>query len=245
MDIKKYPKKKLENYSKIFFQIGLVLTLFVVYKTIEHKTYEKVTVKDLGTVTFTSMMTEEIPIVTFKKPKNFVPKKTPPVIAEVFEVVEDEKNVEEEIIETTESDEDDEVIIYSEDDIAEAREGEVIVEDIPFMKIERVPIFPGCKGNNSKLRDCFTEKTTRFINKKFNVGLSQELGLSTGRKRIYVVFTVNNKGLVSDVKARAPHPRLEKEALRVINALPKMIPGKQRDKPVNVQYSIPITFDVR
>lgn len=244
MDIKKYPKKKLENYSKIFFQIGLVLTLFVVYKTIELKTYETVTVKDLGTVTFTSMMVEDIPIVTFKKPENFVPKKTPPVIAEKFEVVEDDEDIEEEIIETTESDEDDEVIIYSED-IVEAKEGEVIVEDIPFMKIERVPIFPGCKGNNQKLRDCFTKKTTKFINKRFDVSLSQELGLETGRKRIYVVFTVNDKGLVTDVMARAPHPRLEKEALKVIKALPKMIPGKQRDKPVNVQYSIPITFDVR
>lgn len=244
MDIKKYPRKKLENFSKIFFQIGLVLTLFIVYKTIEHKTYETVSVKDLGTVTFTSMMVEDIPVVTFKKPKNFVPKKTPPVIAEEFEVVDDEKDIEEEIIETTESDEDDEVIIYSED-IVEAREGEVIVEDIPFMKIERVPIFPGCKGNNQKLRDCFTKKTTKFINKRFDVSLSQELGLATGRKRIYVVFTVNDKGLVTDVMARAPHPRLEKEALKVIKSLPKMTPGKQRDKPVNVKYSIPITFDVR
>lgn len=245
MDIKKYPKKKLENYSKIFFQIGLVLTLFVVYKTIEHKTYETISVKELGTVTFTTVMAEDIPVITFKKPKNFVPKPTPPVIAEKFEVVDDEKDIEEEIIETTESDEDDEVVIYSEDDIAEVREGEVIVEDIPFMKIERVPVFPGCKGNNKELRDCFTKKTTKFINKKFNVALSEELGLTPGKKRIYAVFTINSKGLVTDVKARAPHPSLEKEALRVISALPKMIPGKQRNLPVNVQYTIPITFDVQ
>ena len=47
------------------------------------------------------------------------------------------------------------------------------------------------------------------------------------------------------VRSRAPHPRLEKEAARVINMLPKMKPGKQRGKPVIVPYSLPITFQVQ
>ena len=62
------------------------------YKTIEHKTYETVSVKELGTVTFTTVMAEDIPVITFKKPKNFVPKPTPPVITEKFEVVDDENS---------------------------------------------------------------------------------------------------------------------------------------------------------
>ena len=52
MEIKKSPKSNLENFSKIFMQIGLVLALFVTYVAIEQKTYDKV-YGDLGTVTQT------------------------------------------------------------------------------------------------------------------------------------------------------------------------------------------------
>ena len=47
MEIKKNPKSNLENFSKIFMQIGLVLALFVTYVAIEQKTYDK-TYGDLG-----------------------------------------------------------------------------------------------------------------------------------------------------------------------------------------------------
>jgi len=52
-------------------------------------------------------------------------------------------------------------------------------------------------------------------------------------------------GNVIGVRARAPHPRLEKEAVRVINLLPKMKPGRQRGKAVIVPYSLPIIFQVQ
>jgi protein TonB len=47
------------------------------------------------------------------------------------------------------------------------------------------------------------------------------------------------------VRARAPHPRLEKEAVEVVQSLPNMTPGKQRGKPVGVLYSLPIVFDIQ
>ena len=48
-----------------------------------------------------------------------------------------------------------------------------------------------------------------------------------------------------DAKARAPHPRLVKEAIRVVNMLPKMKPGIHNGEAVVVPYSIPIIFQVR
>ncbi|WP_372653828.1 energy transducer TonB [Draconibacterium sp.] len=42
--------------------------------------------------------------------------------------------------------------------------------------------------------------------------------------------------------ARGVDPSLDKEALRVVNALPAWKPGKQRGKPVNVSYTVPINF---
>ena len=41
---------------------------------------------------------------------------------------------------------------------------------------------------------------------------------------------------------RGIDPSLDKEALRVINAMPKWSPGKQRGKPVRVKYTVPVTF---
>ena len=88
------------------------------------------------------------------------------------------------------------------------------------------------------------KKIAQFIGKKFNTDLAGELGLS-GVQKIYVLFKIDKNGEVTDIRARAPHPRLEKEAERVVNLLPKMIPGKQRGKPVRVPYSLPISFQVQ
>ena len=117
--------------------------------------------------------------------------------------------------------------------------------EVPFSVIENVPIFPGCdKGNNAERRKCMSQKITKFVQRKFNTDLAGDLGLS-GRQRISVIFKIDKLGDVVGVRARAPHPRLVKEAQRVINLLPKMKPGKQRGKAVIVPYSLPIIFQVQ
>ena len=117
--------------------------------------------------------------------------------------------------------------------------------EVPFAVIENVPVFPGCeRGNNEKKRKCMSDKIAKFVQRKFNTDLAGDLGL-TGRQRISVIFKIDKSGNVTGVRARAPHPRLEKEAQRVINLLPKMQPGKQRGKAVIVPYSLPIIFQVQ
>ena len=105
--------------------------------------------------------------------------------------------------------------------------------------------FPGCeRGNNEKKRKCMSEKISKFVQKKFNTDLAGDLGL-TGRQRISVIFKIDKSGNVTGVRARAPHPILEKEAQRVISLLPKMQPGIQKGKAVIVSYSLPIIFQVQ
>ena len=117
--------------------------------------------------------------------------------------------------------------------------------EVPFSTVQNVPIFPGCdKGNNEKRRKCMSQKITKFVQKEFNTDLAGDLGLS-GRQRISVIFKIDKNGDVVGVRARAPHPRLVKEATRVVNLLPKMKPGKQRGKAVVVPYSLPIIFQVQ
>ena len=61
MQIKKTPKQTLENYSKIFMQLGLVVALFVAYLVIEQKSYQE-NVSPSGDVIFTVDPEEELPL---------------------------------------------------------------------------------------------------------------------------------------------------------------------------------------
>ena len=65
-----------------------------------------------------------------------------------------------------------------------------------------------------------------------------------GKNKIYVGFRIDKKGFITEIQVRAPHPRLKKEAVRVVKTLPRMTPGKQRGKPVGMKYSLPISFNV-
>jgi protein TonB len=157
--------------------------------------------------------------------------------------MEDEVEEEETVIKSTEVKQDEKIV-----EVKEIKE-EVVEEeiaDVPFAVIENVPIYPGCeneKGNDAK-KKCMSSKISEFINKKFNTDLASDLGLD-GRQRIAVQFKIDKNGNVTDVRARAPHPRLEKEAISVVQSLPNMTPGKQRGKPVGVLYSLPIVFDIQ
>jgi len=117
-------------------------------------------------------------------------------------------------------------------------------KSVPFAKIEEVPVFPGCEGTEQELRQCLQENITKHVNRKFNSNLAKNLGLSPGVKRIFVMFKIDKQGNIAEVKARAPHQSLADEAIRVVNLLPQMVPGKYDDKNVGVQYSLPIAFKV-
>jgi protein TonB len=235
MEIKKNPKSNLENYSKLFMQIGLVLALFITYAAIEKKTYDR-NIGDLGSANMTAEMEEETVITERIEPVK--PKTPPPPAPEKIEIVEDEKEVEETIIESTETDETEAV------EIVEVEEVEEVIEDVSFMIIEDVPVFPGCKGNKAELKKCFSKKVQKHFSRKFDADLPNELGLAAGRKRVFIGFKIDKTGNIVNVNARAPHPKIKSEVIKVMKQLPRMKPGKQRGKPVGVKYSIPFTLIV-
>lgn len=238
MEIKKNPKANLENYTRLFWQLGLVLTLLTVYLGIEKKTYDD-KADGLALVTSNHDEEEDIPEVVIEQ---IVQQKAPPPPApEAIEIVEDEEEIVETIIETTEVDEDAKIEV---EEIIEVEEEEEVVEDVPFAIIEEVPGYPGCKGSKAKKKDCFNKALQKHIARKFNADIASDLGLSPGKKKIYIQFKITKTGSIVVLGARAPHPKLEKEAKRVIMLLPKMTPGRQRGRPVNVTYMLPISFNV-
>jgi hypothetical protein len=117
-----------------------------------------------------------------------------------------------------------------------------VPENIPFAIIEKVPVYPGCTGeDNEKLKKCMAENISAFVNTNFNVKKASR-GLAPGIHRIFISFKIDKKGNITNIRSRAPNKKIEKEAIKMMKKLPKMIPGQQKGKNVGVLYSLPITF---
>ena len=242
MEIKKYPNAVLENYSRILMQLGLVLSLFIVYEFIQMKSYPR-PIAALTAAIISEDDDEEL--VEIKQ----IEVKTAPapntVIPEKIVKVEDEIDIQETIIESTETDESEAIIIDLNKDIVDVEEEETVEEDVAFVVIEDVPIYPGCTGTKEELWSCFSEKISKFVLRNFNSEISADLGLQSGSiQRIFVVFKIDTDGKITNIKARAPHKKLQEEAIKVVGSLPVMTPGKQRGRPVTVSYGLPIVFKI-
>lgn len=102
--------------------------------------------------------------------------------------------------------------------------------DDVFMVVEEMPEFPG--------------GTTELLNYlKNNVkypAVAKENGIEG---RVMVTFVVNKDGSICDVEIVKPvNPALDKEALRVVQGMPKWKPGMQRGKNVRVKFTLPVSF---
>ena len=113
-------------------------------------------------------------------------------------------------------------------------EEEKEVEDNTVFKIaETMPEYPG--GDGRLLG--FLASNTVFP----QVAIDNNI---TGT--VWVNYVVNKKGKVTRVKVvRGAHPILDKEAVRVVKSLKGYKPGKQRGRPVNVEFTVPIRFELR
>ncbi len=231
---KKNSKVDVSRNGSIYFAIGLALMMFLTYNTINYKSYDTSLI-DIGKLDLEADLIEETPLIV-----QIMPPPPPPKPAKDFEVFEDDDKIEETLVAPTDTSQEEEIEI---EDIELVEIPEDI--EVPITVIENVPEYPGCeKGSNTEKRKCMSAKIAKFVQRKFNTDLAGDLGLS-GKQRISVIFKINKNGDVTGVRSRAPHPRLEKEAARVINMLPKMKPGRQRGKAVIVPYSLPITFQVQ
>lgn len=116
-------------------------------------------------------------------------------------------------------------------DIADVKEmAQDTPSDIPFQVVEQMPYFPGG-----------TDEMMRFIRK--NVKYPQEAAENGVQGRVFLRFVVLPSGEIGDVQViRSLDPVCDQEAVRVIKAMPRWIPGKQNGKAVAVYFNLPITF---
>ncbi len=227
--------------SRLFFQISLICCLVLAYVVIQTKF--KVNDKEFAKNNIDYLNEDPLWVYTLEDPIDVIKKKvvvkgTPPkIIEKVIEVVPDD----------TPSKKETKTEIPSENNppvILPPKKKEPKIKTIHnVMNVEFVPIFPGCEKmtNNLEYRNCMSDKIRKFIGKKFNTNIVDDVE-DKKEQRIIVQFTINDKGYVTQVKARAPNKKLEKEAIRVLSKLPKLKPGRQGNTNVAVQYMIPITF---
>lgn len=237
MQVKKNPNADLNRNSGLFFQIGLILVLFVTWRALEYKTYH-VDKEIVQLIELQEDYKEDVPITEAIKT---LPPPPPPSAPELIEIVEDEAEIEETIIESSEINQETVIeAVMSVDDVEVGEEEEEV--SVPFAVIENVPVYPGCEdlANNTEKRTCFQQKMQEHIRKHFKYpATALELGI---QGRVHVQFKIDDKGYITNIRMRGPDSNLEEEAARIIAALPKMTPGRQRGRNVAVPYSIPINF---
>ena len=102
--------------------------------------------------------------------------------------------------------------------------------DMVFDVVEVMPQFPG--GQIAMLQ--YIMKNIKYPEQAVKEGI---------QGRVTVRFIVEKDGSISDVKpVLSVHPLLNKEAVRVVESMPKWTPGKQNGKPVRVRFNVPVMF---
>lgn len=225
MEVKKSPRVDLENKKTLFIQVGLVFALSIILIAFEW-TSTDLNKSEFATIEETQAEEEIVPITRQEEMKP-PPPPPPPRVSDVLTIVEDNVEIDEELDLNTESDDNTEVTFTNtQTEVVEEEEADAPV----FFIVEKMPEFPG--GN---------EALQRYIAQsvKYPV-IAQENGI---QGRVFVSFVVNAKGQVEQVKiARGVDPNLDKEAIRVVQAMPAWTPGEQRGKKVKVSYTVPINF---
>jgi len=227
MELKKTRKVDLERRKPTFFQIGLLLSLLIVFIA-----FELIGTRDEKKVSYVG---ESLPmdddVVLPTDPKNEVKPqmRTAPPTA-IIDVIKGSR------VELPD------IVIDAGDDpsVGYGNDGGII--DIPpppeptFVEIpiiEFPEILPEFKGGDAA-RQKFLRDNTVYPPKAMELGIAGTVILS---------LVVEPDGSISNVKVvRGVHSSLDEEAVRVTKSMPKWNPGKQAGRVVRVRYTMPIKF---
>jgi protein TonB len=246
----KYPDVNPFNLSGSVFRFGLVAALGLTLLALSWTQFDEAVYIPDDALEMDEEMEIEPPRTAEPPPPP--PPPPPPVIEEVP----DEEILEEEEPEFMD------MSVEEEEIIEEAPEP--VVEDAPppppppppppepevaeiFKVVEDMPRFPGCENEGSKEAKmaCAQKKMLEYVYKNIKYpAIARENGI---QGRAVVQFVVEKDGKITDAKVlRDPGAGPGAEALRVVNAMNNLperwTPGKQRGKPVRVQFTLPVSF---
>lgn len=114
--------------------------------------------------------------------------------------------------------------------------------------IESAPVYPNClnKITENDKKACLLTNVSQFVLDNFNNALGKKAGLKKGFYEIRVLFIIDKTGKSKTYKVLGKFsPIIKNEIKRIINKLPKMIPGKSNGKNVPVKYSVKVLFEIK
>lgn len=227
MEIKKTPKANLENKKTMAILIGLVLALGIMFIAFEWSKNEIKVCEDAIQGEFVE--DEEMIEVTFR---DETPPPPPPpiqetVLSDIIDIRDDKEDIQTKNFDS-EDDKNKKVVIQA----PIAAPVEDPEENRIHVVVERMPEFPGGEAAMNQ----FINRTIRYP------VIAQENGI---QGRVVVQFVVNTDGKIVDVEVvRGVEESLDKEAVRVVKAMPPWNPGRQGGKNVRVKYTLPIRFRI-
>ena len=236
MQLKKNPKADLAKQSGLFFAIGFAAISGFTLWGFEAKMQDKGNLSYQYAANDKAVIEEDPVAIELPTPEMPQQAPPPPVLTQEIEVVESDKPVEEVLIGST--DPSDPTPPKLDIPVVEDENPEIVV---PFAVIEDKPLFQECKNvPRSEQMSCFKEHLDKHVKNNFRY---PQAALDMGIEgRVNVSFRINTDGTISILGVRGTDRILEDEAKRIISSIPKLIPGKQRDKPTAVTFAYPINF---
>lgn len=228
MEIKKEPKVNLEARKTTYVMTGLVGILALLFVALEWSTTSR---RNRNLVARTMMEdTETEMIITVQQPTPPPPPPPLPDVIEQINVVDEDVLIEEVDVQSYEDNEDILVQVIDLTGNNGPSDEEEVDDSTPFVIVEQQPEFPG--GQSALM--AYLSKSIKYPPFAAENGIQGRTTLS---------FTVEKDGSISNIEVmRSPAEELSKEAVRVVQAMPKWKPGKQRGKAVRVKYVLPVTF---
>jgi protein TonB len=228
MELKKNPKADLEKRRGLFLEIGLVVILAAVLVAFEVKSYDAEEES-----AFQREVVDEPEEVIIQTDVQEPPPPPPPEVPEVttlIEVVANDEEIKNELVVNAEVNEDTKNIAIVPVQIEEEEE---VAEEPIFTVVESEPEFPG--GMEALYK--YLAQNIKYPQ------LARENGI-TGK--VYVTFVVEKDGSIANPRIlRDIGGGCGAEAIRVVKAMPKWSPGKQRGKAVRVQFNLPVNFNLK
>ena len=228
MEIKKTPKADLENKKSLFLMVGLVIALGITGIALsmsskpvadEYKPPKKETTEVEQIDNSRQDMQEQQPEVEKAKVQ---------VITDVLNIVSNDQKIDTNVAFIEDPDD------FGDFEIVIEEKEEVIEEEEIFVNAEEMPTFQG--GDLSKFRN-WVQSNVRY----------PQIALENGiQGNVVIKFVVEKDGKLSNIQVlQSPDKTLSDAAVAVLQRSPKWKPGKQRNKPVRVTYTLPISFRIQ
>ena len=228
MEIKKSPKADLENKKMLFLEIGLVIALavagtaFAISSKPEPEPYTPPK-QDVREQEFEMDRT-----VQEQQQQPEQQKAKTQVLADVLTIVSNDTK-----IDTPDLLFSDDASAFDDFEFEVEEVVENIVEEEIFVTAEEMPTFQG--GDLSKFRN-WVQSNVKY----------PQIALENGiQGNVVIKFVVEKDGKLSNIQVlQSPDKTLADAAVQVLQKSPKWKPGKQRNKPVRVTYTLPVSFKI-